>query len=296
MTYRMRLLESLSLLALVTTAMAPVGACADPNGTANAPQGYGAPPSSAYPQQPGQPPVYPQAPGYPPAPAGYPQQPGYPPQPAYPQATYPQPGYPQPAPGQPAVVVPPPSQPAPVGSSAPLGPVVTNDPNQLSQIFAQAAQAAQAFLQPPGSSGGGTSGGGGGAAGGVGVPTSIADACIKAIALQSAQGMTAEGQEATGNLLEGGHLAFMVPMQGGKCYTLIGCSPPGQIKNVDLNLLAPPFYNVLAGQDTSDDNHPVIGNGKPMCPIVPVALNYKVDIVARSGAGTVAVQLYSKSK
>ena len=131
----------------------------------------------------------------------------------------------------------------------------------------------------------------------MGVPTSVADACIKAIALQSAQGMTAEGQEATGNLQEGGHLAFMVPMQGGKCYTLIGCSPPGQIKNVDLNLLAPPFYNVLAGQDTSDDNHPVIGNGgKPMCPIVPVALNYKVDIVARSGAGTVAVQLYSKSK
>jgi hypothetical protein len=108
--------------------------------------------------------------------------------------------------------------------------------------------------------------------------------------------MSPEGQEAIGNLQEGGHLAFTVPMQGGKCYTLIGCSPPGQIKNVDLNLLAPPFYNVLAGQDTSDDNHPIIGNGKPMCPIVPVALNYKVDIVARTGAGSVAVQLYSKSK
>jgi hypothetical protein len=167
---------------------------------------------------------------------------------------------------------------------------VTNDPNQLSQIFAQAAQAAQAFLQPPGSTGGASGGGGGG------LPTSLADGCVKALALQSAQGMSPEGQEATGNLQEGGHLAFTVPMQGGKCYTLIGCSPPGQIKNLDLNLLAPPFYNVLAGQDTSDDNHPIIGNGKPMCPIVPVALNYKVDIVARSGAGSVAVQLYSKSK
>lgn len=72
---------------------------------------------------------------------------------------------------------------------------------------------------------------------------------------------------------------------------------PRQIKNVDLNLLAPPFYNFLAGQDTSDDNHPIIGgSGKPMCPIVPMALNYKVDIVARSGSGSVAVQLYSKSK
>jgi hypothetical protein len=109
--------------------------------------------------------------------------------------------------------------------------------------------------------------------------------------------MSPEGQEAVGTLQEGGHLAFMVPMQGGKCYTLIGCSPPGQVKNLDLNLLAPPFYNVLAGQDTSDDNHPIIGGaGKPMCPIVPVALNYKVDIAARSGSGSVAVQLYSKSK
>jgi hypothetical protein len=182
--------------------------------------------------------------------------------------------------------------PAAPGSGAPLGPVVTNDPNQLSQIFAQAAQAAQAFLQPPGSAGGGGGGGGGG-----GMPTSLADAGIKALALSAATGMSAEGQEATGTLQEGGHLSFMVPMQGGKCYTLIGFSPPGQIKNVDLNLLAPPFYNVLAGQDTTDDNAPIIGKApKPMCPIVPVALNYKVDIVARSGSGSVAVQLYSKSK
>jgi hypothetical protein len=288
MTQRMWRLQGLSLLALVTGAVASAGACADPNGSANAPQGsYSAPANSGYPPQPGQPPAYPQQPGYPPAPqAAYPQPPGYPPQPAYPA-----PGLPPAAPQAQLPAAPPTAAPAASGSTPPLGPVVTNDPNQLSQIFAQAAQAAQAFLQPPGSTGGASGGGGGG-----GLPTSLADGCVKALALQSAQGMSPEGQEATGNLQEGGHLAFTVPMQGGKCYTLIGCSPPGQIKNLDLNLLAPPFYNVLAGQDTSDDNHPIIGNGKPMCPIVPVALNYKVDIVARSGAGSVAVQLYSKSK
>jgi hypothetical protein len=283
MTHRSRLLQSLSLLALVTTAVAGVvlsASCVDPNANPNAPPGA----PSGYP-----PPGYGQAPGYPPQP-GYPQpQAGYPAQPAPPG--YPAPaGYPAqpPGPGQPA--------PGPAGSNAPLGPIVTNDPNQLSAIFAQAAQAAQAFLQPPGSAAPASGGGGGGGGGGA-MPTSLADGCIKLLAAQAAQGMSAEGQEATGNLQEGGHLAFMVPMQGGKCYTLIGCSPPGQIKNVDLNLLAPPFYNVLAGQDTSDDNHPIIGNnGKPMCPIVPVALNYKVDIVARSGSGAVAVQLYSKSK
>jgi len=283
MTNRIRPFKSLSLLALLAAAAAVPVACApDSNSNVNSPGPYGAP-SGGYPAQPGYPPApaYPAQPGYPP-----PQQPGYPPQPqaGYPQAPL-QPGYPAPGPAQPGVPT------APPGSAAPLGPVVTNDPNQLSQIFAQAAQAAQAFLQPPGGAGGGGGGGGGG------MPTSLADAGIKALALSAATGMSAEGQEATGILQEGGHLSFMVPMQGGKCYTLIGFSPPGQIKNVDLNLLAPPFYNVLAGQDTTDDNAPIIGRApKPMCPIVPVALNYKVDIVARSGSGSVAVQLYSKSK
>ena len=286
MPNRIRLFQNLSLLVLAAAALAPVACAPDSSSNVNAPAGsYSAGVSSAgypggYP-----PPGYPPAqPGYaPPAQPGYPQaQPGYPtaPPPSYPQ----QPGYPSapPQPGAPA--------PAAPGSAGPLGPVVTNDPNQLSQLFAQAAQAAQAFLQPPGSAGGAN-----GSAGGI--PTSLADAGIKALALNAASGMSAEGQEATGTLQEGGHLSFMVPMQGGKCYTLIGFSPPGQIKNVDLNLLAPPFYNVLAGQDTSDDNAPIIGKApKPMCPIVPVALNYKVDIVARSGSGSVAVQLYSKSK
>jgi len=290
MKNRTRLLKSLSWIALPTAAATIPVACVDPNANPNGPQGsYSASVSGAYP-----PPGYAQQPGYPPQP-GYPAQPGYPPQPGYPQP--PQPGYPpQPAmPGQPPPMPPQPGAPVGSASNTPLGPVVTSDPNQLSAIFAQAAQAAQAFLQPPGS--GAPSGGGGGGGGGGGLPTSVADACIKAIALQNAQGMNVEGQEATGTLQEGGHLAFMVPMQGGKCYTLIGCSPPGQIKNVDLNLLAPPFYNFLAGQDTTDDNHPIIGGGgKPMCPIVPMALNYKVDIVARSGSGSVAVQLYSKQK
>ncbi len=282
MTNRTRTFQSLSLLALAAAAATVPVACApDSNSNVNSPPAsYSAPYASGYPPPAG----YPPQPGYP----QQPQQPGYPPQPqpGYPQA--PPPGYPAPGPMQPGV-----STPAAPGSSAPLGPVVTNDPNQLSQLFAQAAQAAQAFLQPPGSGGGG----GGGGGGGVGLPTSLADAGIKALALNAAAGMSPEGQEATGTLQEGGHLSFMVPMQGGKCYTLIGFSPPGQIKNVDLNLLAPPFYNVLAGQDTSDDNAPIIGKApKPMCPIVPVALNYKVDIVARSGSGSVAVQLYSKSK
>ena len=108
--------------------------------------------------------------------------------------------------------------------------------------------------------------------------------------------MQPEGQIAKGNLKEGEHLTFLVPMTAGKCYTILGFSPPGQVKNLDLNLLAPPFYNMLSGQDTTDNNMPVVGKGnQPMCPLIP-GLQYKVDIVARSGAGQVGAQVYSKNK
>jgi hypothetical protein len=170
------------------------------------------------------------------------------------------------------------AQPAPSGST--MGTVVTTDPNQLAALFGQAAQAGQALLQPPGT-----------------VAGDPIEAGIRASAAKNAAGMQPEGQMARGPLQEGGHLTFLVPMQAGKCYTIIGFSPPGQVKNLDLNLLAPPFYTFLAGQDTTDNNTPVVGKGtQPMCPIVPMPVQYKVDIVARSGSGQVGAQVYSKSR
>jgi hypothetical protein len=257
----------LSLLALASACVLPL-ACGSKDPPPNTPQGtYSANAAMGQP-----PPGYQPQPGYPPQ--GYPQQ-----QPGQP-GMQPPPGQTgvQPMPGQPG------AQPTPAGSSSappgPLGPVGTNDPNSLSQIFAQAAAAASAALGQPGAI--------------TGDPT---EAGIKLIALKAAPGMQAEGQIAKGQLQEGGHLAFMIPMQAGKCYALVGFSPPGQIADVDLNLLSPPFYNVLSGQDLTHDNAPVIGRApNAMCPVVPLPLNYKVDIVARKGAGQVGVQLFSKSK
>jgi hypothetical protein len=281
MANRTRTIEHAYLIALMVAAAFPA-ACAGAD--ANTPPIGQSPAPSATPY------------GQPPPPAGYPSvaPQGYPP-PA--QAAVPPPGYAQ--------------QPVPPSANAnpaqnPLGPIMTTDPAQLQAMFAQAAQAAQAFLQPPGGAapkpGGAPAPAGpvapppGGAIPG-GMPGDIVGLGIKAVALLEAKGMQPEGNQAKGQLAEGGHLEFMVPMQAGKCYTLIGFSPPGQIRNLDLNLLAPPFYNMLAGQDASDDNAPVIGkSGNPMCPIVPVPLNYKVDIVARAGSGQVGVQLYSKTK
>jgi len=281
MANRIRTTEKGPLAALVLAAAIPLAcAGADTNTPPIGQTPYGAPSAAPY----GQPQPYASA-----APPGYvaPQAPATPP-PGYAQ---------QPVPGAPA----------PSGAQTPLGPIVTTDPAQLQAMFAQAAQAAQAFLQPPGSGApkpgasptpppaGGAPMPGGAVPGGM--PTDLVDAGIKVVALMEAKGMQPEGNQAKGQLAEGGHLEFMVPMQAGKCYTLIGFSPPGQVRNLDLNLLAPPFYNMLAGQDTSDDNTPVIGkSGNPMCPIVPVPLNYKVDIVARTGSGQVGVQLFSRVK
>jgi hypothetical protein len=275
------------LLALVATAALPV-ACNQKNNqdasypqagsSANAGASGAQPPPQGYPQQPQGNPQQPQ-PGYPQQPQAYPQ-PQPQPQPGYPQPQ-PQPGYPTPPPAYPTQPAPT-AAPAASGSAAPgpLGPIVTTNPADLANLFAQAVGGLNAQLQQPGA-----------------VPGDLVEAGIKAMALAHAQGMQPEGQIAKGNLTAGGHLEFMVPMSGGKCYTLIGFSPPGQITNVDLNLLAPPFYNMLAGQDTTEDNHPIIGKSpNPMCPVVPLPINYKVDIVARKGSGQVGVQLYSKAK
>jgi hypothetical protein len=69
------------------------------------------------------------------------------------------------------------------------------------------------------------------------------------------------------------------------------------VKDVDLNMLAPPLYMTLAGQDLTHNNTPTIGaSPNPMCPVIAIQLQYKLDVFARSGSGEVAVQLYSKTK
>jgi hypothetical protein len=283
-----KLLQRVSLASLVAVASIPAFmACGGASGSgaatpsASAPPGYGPPP-----------------PGYGQAPPGYPQQQ----QPAqYPQQTYPQQqpvaqqpgaypapgnGYPQqPAPAQQgappgATAVSPSPAPAASAPTAPLGSVFTTDPNQLAQLFAQAAAAGQAMLQQPGQ-----------------VPGDPVELGLAAAALVHAKGEQLQGQIAKATLQEGGHNEFMVTMQPGTCYTIIGFSPPGQVKNVDLHLLAPPFYNVLAGQDTTDNNAAFIGSTpNPMCPVIPLPLQYKVDITARSGSGAVGVGVYTKGK
>jgi hypothetical protein len=262
------------LVALGAAAVAPFGvACGGSNnpppntaGTASAGMVAQGQPPPGYPGAP--PPGYPGQPAYPATqPGGYPPQ-----QPGYPAPAQTQPGYP--APGTPG------GQPAPAGSQPPPGPLAPTDPNSLQGILQGLQTALQGTVVP----GGALSG-------------DLTDAGLKTWALKVAPGMQPEGDELKQNLSQGQHAVMMVTLQAGKCYTLVGFSAPGAVKDVDLNLLAPPLYMTLAGQDLTHNNTPVIGGApSPMCPVLAFPLQYKLDVFARDGSGMVAVQLYSKTK
>lgn len=168
--------------------------------------------------------------------------------------------------------------PAPSASSAPsLADILTTDPAKAGAIASAAASANAATLQAPGS-----------------LPA--VETGLKATAAKTAPGMTPDGQLAQGDLKEGDHLTMMVTLQPGKCYAIVGYSAPGSgVKDLDLRLLAPPFYTMIAGEDVTDDNAPTIGKTpNAMCPVVPVGIPYKVDIASEKGAGKVGVMLFSK--
>ncbi|MDP9150808.1 MAG: hypothetical protein M3O36_12830, partial [Myxococcota bacterium] len=180
-------------------------------------------------------------------------------------------GYP--APAQPGPT------PAPVGS-APPGPLAPTDPNSLQAILQGLQNALQGTVVASGA-----------------LPADLTEAGLKAHALRVAPGMQPEGDQLKQALAEGQHAVMMVTLQAGKCYSIVGFSPPGGVKDLDLNLLAPPLYMTLAGQDLTHNNIPVVGGApNPMCPVIAFPLQYKLDVFARAGSGQVAVQLYSKNK
>jgi hypothetical protein len=175
-----------------------------------------------------------------------------------------------------AAVASPPGAPS---SSSPLSTVLTADPAQLQQIFGAAASASNAYLSPSGSAG------------------DPIEAGIRGVASKFAPGLQPDGQIAKGTLQERGHTEMMVTLDVGKCYSIVGFSPQGGVADLDLHLLPPPLYNILSGEDTTDDNMPVIAKApNPMCPAVAVPLPYKVDIFADRGSGAFGVELYSRSK
>lgn len=200
-----------------------------------------------------------------PPPGGYP--PGYPGAP---------PGYP----GAPPTAYPP--------ATGPTAPATAPTPSasgsgDLGKLISGLASAIPGIFVPPGQN-----------------PADLGEAGLKLSATRWAPGMTPEGNMLKQNLTEGQHVEMMVPMQAGKCYTVIGYSAPGQVRDLDLNMMhplsLPPYTQVFAKDSTTDGNPILFGGQAATCPVSPIPLQYKLDIHARAGSGQVLVQVYSKTK
>lgn len=123
------------------------------------------------------------------------------------------------------------------------------------------------------------------------------DAAITAQAAKDAPGMSAEGQPGRATLQTSEHFGMVVTLQPGRCYTIIALSPPLQITELEVKLLALPL-SVEGGRSPATDKNPaVLGKGKQAtCPVSPIALPYKVDVTAKKGAGRMAVAVFSRAK
>lgn len=124
------------------------------------------------------------------------------------------------------------------------------------------------------------------------------DLAVSTLAAKDAPGMAPEGPAGRETLAEGAHFNMLVTLQPGRCYTVIATSPAMQVAELEVKLLAPPMFTIEAGRSAAADKNPaVLGRGKAAtCPILPIALPYKVDVIAKKGAGRILVQVFSKAK
>lgn len=166
---------------------------------------------------------------------------------------------------------------APPGQAGPLASVFTTDPNALATLLAQAAAAMPATRSPAAAT------------------PDAAEAGLRAAAAQFAPGLTPEGDVAKATLTESGHANFTAQLEPTKCYAIVAYGDG--LTDLDVSLLLPPFYNLLAGQDGMTGAAAVIGASPTfVCPVMTLPVPYKIDLFAKKGGGAVAAQIYSKPK
>jgi hypothetical protein len=127
---------------------------------------------------------------------------------------------------------------------------------------------------------------------------SAIDLAITTASAKLAPKMDKEGPAGRATLKEGEHFSMMIQLAPNRCYTFIGFSPPGSISQLDIKLYAPPLFNVESGKSSpADKAMPVIGKDKAaLCPILPIAVPYKIDVGATKGAGRMGIQIFARNK
>jgi len=129
--------------------------------------------------------------------------------------------------------------------------------------------------------------------------TTAAELQLDQLAMIEAPGMQRENRICA-HLGQGERIEQTVTLQASKCYTMLGVSPDG-VTNLDLTLVA-----VIPGQtaplvlarETTTGSVAIIG-GKVTggyCLPWPFSLSTRLEVVATSGAGTVAAQVYWKAR
>lgn len=124
------------------------------------------------------------------------------------------------------------------------------------------------------------------------------DLAITTAAPKLAPKMEKEGAPGRATLKEGEHFSMMITLAPNRCYAIVGYSPAGNVEKLDVKLYGPPLFNIEAGKSGANDkNMPVIGKGAAaLCPLVPIAVPYKVDVAATKGAGRIGVHVFARNK
>lgn len=124
------------------------------------------------------------------------------------------------------------------------------------------------------------------------------DLAITAAAPKLAPKMEKEGQPGRATLEEGEHFSMMVTLAPNRCYTIIAHSPPGNVDKLEVKLFGPPLFNIEAGRSGANDkNMAVMGKGAAaLCPIIPLAVPYKIDVGAAKGGGRIGVHVFARDK
>lgn len=125
------------------------------------------------------------------------------------------------------------------------------------------------------------------------------DLALTTAAPKVAPKMEKEGQPGRATLKEGEHFGMMVNLAPNRCYTIVATALPGSVEKLELKLFGPaPLLTTEAGKSgAADKNTPVIGKGTAaLCPVLPIAVPYKVDAVATKGAGRIGIQVYARNK
>ena len=139
--------------------------------------------------------------------------------------------------------------------------------------------------------------GGGLAAVGDALADGAIDLAIGTAGAKAAPKMDKEGATTHTTVKEGDHFGMAISMQPGRCYTIVGYAPPGSVTQLELKLLGVPLNNEAGHSPAGEKNMPVIGKGAAAtCPVLPVAMPYKIDAAAVHGAGRIGIQVFSRPK